>query len=129
MKILNARRTPFAWRFPYAVCGALFAGNLQVKLRYYLAKAFPTELRMEIVEANRSTTSLHLPYSPFNMGSLIASQQSVSAGQALGPPSSPLKRYPEAEQAIKKASSIAPLKIDLLTVLTYAQLQNHNYQD
>jgi Ca-activated chloride channel homolog len=40
-----------------------------------------------------------------------------------------LKRYPEAEQAIKKASSIAPLKIDLLTVLTYAQLQNHNYQD
>ena len=40
-----------------------------------------------------------------------------------------LKRYPEAEQAIKKASSIAPLKIDLLTILTYAQLQNHNYQD
>jgi len=40
-----------------------------------------------------------------------------------------LKRYPEAEQAIKKASSIAPLKIDLLTILTYAQLQNHNYED
>jgi Ca-activated chloride channel homolog len=40
-----------------------------------------------------------------------------------------LKHYPEAEQAIKRASSISPLNVDLLTTLTFTQVQNHHYQD
>jgi Ca-activated chloride channel family protein len=40
-----------------------------------------------------------------------------------------LKHYPAAEQAIKKASSLSPLNLDLLVTQTYAQLMNHNYND
>ncbi len=40
-----------------------------------------------------------------------------------------LKNYPAAEQAIKKASSISPLNLDLSSTLIYAQVLNHNYQD
>jgi len=40
-----------------------------------------------------------------------------------------LKDYATAEQAIKKASSIAPLNQEYLTTLTYAEVLNHNYED
>jgi Ca-activated chloride channel homolog len=40
-----------------------------------------------------------------------------------------LKDYPPAEQAIKKASSLSPLNLDLFTTLVYAEFLNHNYQD
>jgi len=38
-----------------------------------------------------------------------------------------LKHYAEAEAAVQKASAIAPLDLQVLTALTYAQLLNHNY--
>jgi Ca-activated chloride channel homolog len=40
-----------------------------------------------------------------------------------------LQNYPPAEQAIKKASSLSPLNLDLFTTLIYAEFLNHNYQD
>ena len=38
-----------------------------------------------------------------------------------------LQQYPEAVESLKKASSIAPLDLQLLTALTYAQFKNHDY--
>jgi Ca-activated chloride channel family protein len=38
-----------------------------------------------------------------------------------------LKNYKAAEDAIQKASSIAPLDLQVLTALTYAQFLNHDY--
>src|SRR6266446_2078054 len=38
-----------------------------------------------------------------------------------------LQQYPEAVESLKKASSIAPLDLLLLTGLTYAELKNHDY--
>jgi VWFA-related protein len=38
-----------------------------------------------------------------------------------------LQQYPEAAESLKKASSIAPLDLQLLTALTYAQFKNHDY--
>jgi Ca-activated chloride channel homolog len=38
-----------------------------------------------------------------------------------------LKHYGEAEAAVQKASSIAPLDLQVLAALAYAQLMNHNY--
>src|ERR1019366_2317431 len=38
-----------------------------------------------------------------------------------------LKHYPAAQEAIQKASSIAPLELQLLTALTYGQFMNHDY--
>ena len=38
-----------------------------------------------------------------------------------------LKHYPEAEAAVQKASTIAPLDLQVLTALAYAQLLNRNY--
>jgi VWFA-related protein len=38
-----------------------------------------------------------------------------------------LKKYPEAEESLKKASSIAPLDLQLLTALTYGQFLNGDY--
>ncbi|HSZ61549.1 MAG TPA: VWA domain-containing protein [Terriglobales bacterium] len=40
-----------------------------------------------------------------------------------------LKDYPAAEQAIKAASSLAPLNLNLSSALVYAEVLNHNYQD
>ena len=38
-----------------------------------------------------------------------------------------LQQYPEAVESLKKASSIAPLDLQLLTALTYAEFKNHDY--
>ena len=38
-----------------------------------------------------------------------------------------LQQYPEAVESLKRASSIAPLDLQLLTALTYAQFKNHDY--
>jgi Ca-activated chloride channel homolog len=38
-----------------------------------------------------------------------------------------LKHYPQAEAAVQKASTIAPMDLQVLTALAYAQLLNHNY--
>jgi Ca-activated chloride channel family protein len=38
-----------------------------------------------------------------------------------------LQQYPEAVVSLKRASSIAPLDLQLLTALTYAQFRNHDY--
>jgi Ca-activated chloride channel family protein len=38
-----------------------------------------------------------------------------------------LQQYPDAEESLKKASSIAPLDLPLLTALTYAEFVNHDY--
>jgi len=38
-----------------------------------------------------------------------------------------LKNFSAAEDSLQKASSIAPLDLQLLTALTYGQLMNHNY--
>jgi Ca-activated chloride channel homolog len=40
-----------------------------------------------------------------------------------------LKDYSTAEQAIKKASTIAPLNLEYLITLSYTQVLNHDYQD
>jgi len=39
-----------------------------------------------------------------------------------------LKHYPAAQQAIQKASDIAPLDLTLLTALTYGELMNKDYE-
>jgi VWFA-related protein len=38
-----------------------------------------------------------------------------------------LQQYPEAVESLKKASSIAPVDLQLLTALTYAEFKNRNY--
>jgi len=38
-----------------------------------------------------------------------------------------LKHYPEAEASVQKASAIAPMDLQVLTALAYAQLLDHNY--
>jgi Ca-activated chloride channel family protein len=38
-----------------------------------------------------------------------------------------LKHYPAAQEAIQKASSIAPLDLQVLTALTYGKFMNHDY--
>src|SRR5271169_271195 len=38
-----------------------------------------------------------------------------------------LQQYPQAVESLKKASSIAPLDLQLLTALTYAEFKNHDY--
>ena len=53
----------------------------------------------------------HLPGSHLNLG--CAQMQ--------------LQRYPDAEESLKKASSIAPLDLVLLTALTYAEFKNRDY--
>ena len=53
----------------------------------------------------------HLPRSYLNLG--CAQMQ--------------LQRYPDAEESLKKASSIAPLDLVLLTALTYAEFKNRDY--
>ncbi|MGA7633527.1 MAG: VWA domain-containing protein [Terriglobales bacterium] len=40
-----------------------------------------------------------------------------------------LKNYPAAVQAIKKASSLSPLNLDLSATLIYAEVLNHNYEE
>lgn len=40
-----------------------------------------------------------------------------------------LKNYSAAEQAIRKASSISPLNLELSTTLIYTQILNHNFKD
>ncbi|MGA2353156.1 MAG: VWA domain-containing protein [Terriglobales bacterium] len=40
-----------------------------------------------------------------------------------------LKNYATAEQSIKKATSLAPLNLDMQSTLVYAEVLNHNYQD
>lgn len=40
-----------------------------------------------------------------------------------------LKNYPAAVQAIKKASSLSPLNLDVSTTLIYAEVLNHNYEE
>lgn len=40
-----------------------------------------------------------------------------------------LKHYAAAEQAIRKASSISPLSLDLSATLIYAEVLNHNFQE
>jgi Ca-activated chloride channel homolog len=39
-----------------------------------------------------------------------------------------LKNYPAAEESIQKATNIAPLDLQFLTALVYAQLLNHDYR-
>ncbi|MGC1453169.1 MAG: tetratricopeptide repeat protein, partial [Candidatus Sulfotelmatobacter sp.] len=39
-----------------------------------------------------------------------------------------LRNYPAAEESLQKASSIAPLDLQLLTALAYGQFMNRNYQ-
>ncbi len=39
-----------------------------------------------------------------------------------------LKNFPAAESAVKTAASIAPLDMQVLTALTYAELMNHDYE-
>jgi Ca-activated chloride channel family protein len=39
-----------------------------------------------------------------------------------------LKNYDAAEQAIRKASALAPLNLELSTTLTYTEVLNHNYK-
>lgn len=53
----------------------------------------------------------HLPYSYMNLGRAELA----------------LKHYPAAEESVKKASSIAPLDLHLLTALAYTELLNHHY--
>ncbi len=53
----------------------------------------------------------HLPYSYMNLARAELA----------------LQNYPAAEESIKKASSIAPLDLHLLTALAYTQLLNHHY--
>jgi len=53
----------------------------------------------------------HLPTSYFNLGCAELA----------------LKHYPAAQDAIQKASSIAPLDLPLLTALAYGQFMNHDY--
>lgn len=53
----------------------------------------------------------HLPISQLNLGCAELA----------------LKHYPEAEAAVQKAASIAPLDLQVLTALAYAQLLNHDY--
>ena len=53
----------------------------------------------------------HLPTSYFNLGCAELA----------------LKHYPAAQEAIQKASSIAPLDISLLTALAYGQFMNQDY--
>lgn len=53
----------------------------------------------------------HLPYSYMNLGRAELA----------------LQNYPAAEESIRKASSIAPLDLHLLTALAYTQLLNHHY--
>jgi tetratricopeptide (TPR) repeat protein len=53
----------------------------------------------------------HLPTSYFNLGCAELA----------------LKNYPAAQEAIQKASSIAPLDLPLLTALAYGQFMNHDY--
>jgi Ca-activated chloride channel homolog len=53
----------------------------------------------------------HLPYSHLNLG---CSQLQ-------------LQQYPEAVESLKKASSIAPLDLQLLTALIYAEFKNRDY--
>src|SRR5208282_2185939 len=38
-----------------------------------------------------------------------------------------LKDYPAAEDSLRKASSIAPLDLELLTALAYGEFVNHDY--
>jgi Ca-activated chloride channel homolog len=40
-----------------------------------------------------------------------------------------LKHYPAAEQAIKKATSLSPLDLDLLPTLVYADVMNRDFKD
>ncbi len=40
-----------------------------------------------------------------------------------------LKNYPAAEQAIKVASSLSPLNLNLSSTVIYAEVLNHDYQD
>jgi Ca-activated chloride channel family protein len=40
-----------------------------------------------------------------------------------------LKNYPAAEQAIKKASSLAPLKLSFSTTLIYVEILSHDFED
>jgi Ca-activated chloride channel homolog len=61
--------------------------------------------------ARALTLDDHLPGSYLNLG--CAQMQ--------------LQRYSEAEESLKKASSLAPLDIVLLKALTYAQFKNRNY--
>jgi len=53
----------------------------------------------------------HLPYSQLNLGWAQLARQNFSAAQ----------------ESIQKASGLAPLDINLLTALSYAQLLNHDY--
>lgn len=53
----------------------------------------------------------HLPTSFFNLGCAQLA----------------LKDYPGAEGSIRKASTIAPLDLNLLTALSYGQFMNHDY--
>jgi Ca-activated chloride channel family protein len=53
----------------------------------------------------------HLPASYFNLGCAEFA----------------LKHFPAAQEAIQKASTIAPLNLDLLTALAYGQIMNHDY--
>src|ERR1700733_1158517 len=75
----------------------------------YLALDQNEEARKEF--DNAVTLDDHLPNSYLNLGCAELA----------------LKQYPEAEESLRKASSIAPLDLQLHTALAYGQYLNHDY--
>jgi Ca-activated chloride channel family protein len=75
----------------------------------YLAQDKNEEARLEFDKA--VALDDHLPNSYLNLGCAALA----------------LKQYPAAEDALQKASSIAPLDLQLHTALAYGQFLNHDY--
>lgn len=75
----------------------------------YLALGQNDKARAEFARA--ITLDDHLPTSYLNLGCAELA----------------LSHYPAAEEAIQKASNIAPLDLQLLTALAYGQYMNHDY--
>ncbi len=75
----------------------------------YLSLGQPDQARGEFTQA--ISLDDHLPNSYLNLGCAQLA----------------LKDYPGAEKSIEKASSLAPLDLDLLTALAYGQFMNHDY--
>ena len=75
----------------------------------YLAQDKNEEARQEFDKA--VALDDHLPNSYLNLGCAALA----------------LKQYPAAEEALQKASSIAPLDLQLHTALAYGQFLNHDY--
>jgi Ca-activated chloride channel family protein len=75
----------------------------------YLGLGENDQARAEFTQA--ASLDDHLPNSYLNLGCAELA----------------LKHYPAAEEAIQKASTIAPLDLSVLTALAYGQFMNHDY--